>query len=296
MLAAFAALALSVSVGSAYATSVGDMPEGMSFTVTSVTELSDNPEYDHGYIVMFKNTGEFELTIYHAFTGYYSYVPYLSVPYTQNTFCDTHLTIQPGQTKPMKLCYDFRQDDHVPGFTAYVYDREVHNGVSDQIEFGVALPGYLDTCERYFDNFCLESGRQVKYQEVPTGPASHVQCVQTNQLTVGTAVYHPVFRDIILTFDTPVWFAEDWRENMSILFENDTGIITVNGLDHTTRNLVHGNSTFAWLSLAYVDYTDFEFDDSHVAEMTLSIDPGTIMYGDGQTLDTRLNVPVNLVP
>lgn len=207
--------------------------------------------------------------------------------------CADIVRLKADMTKEVKLCFAVGHDVE-PKALAFVVaaTTDYGFGVTNKVH---VLPFDSNQCgEGFAGNTGCQAIQRINVRDIYPEPE---MCVESPMLpTVGTAVYHPVFRDIILTFDTPVWFAEDWRENMAILFKNDTSIITVDGLDHTTRNLVYGNSTFAWLSLAWTDYTNFELDDSHVAEMTLSIDPGTIMYGNGQTLDTRLNVPVELVP
>lgn len=110
--------------------------------------------------------------------------------------------------------------------------------------------------------------------------------------TIGSAAYHTYMADLILSFDMPVMLAEDWHENMSILATNGTDDIMLDGLKPTTRSLMQDDSTLVWLSMSFSDYR--QLDD--ITELMLRIDPGTILYGDGQALDIRLNVPVELVP
>ena len=99
---------------------------------------------------------------------------------------------------------------------------------------------------------------------------------------VGSAVYHKYMSDIILTFDMPVTLADGWHENIAIYARAESGAVRLDSLDAGGRNMVPGSSHLVWLSLDFGDAQRL----AGVTDMALRIAPGTIVYGDGNALES----------
>ena len=106
-----------------------------------------------------------------------------------------------------------------------------------------------------------------------------------------SAAYHIYMNDIIVSFDGMVELAEGWRDHTTILAENGTHTIEVDGMHQNTRNLMSPGS-MVWLDLTYSDYRDLK----DATEITLRMGPGTILYGDGRTNAGEIVVGLELVP
>ncbi len=99
---------------------------------------------------------------------------------------------------------------------------------------------------------------------------------------VGSAVYHKYMSDIILTFDMPVTLADGWHENIGVYAQAESGAVRLDRLDPGGRNMVQGSSHLVWLSLDFGDAQRL----AGVTDMALRIAPGTIVYGDGDALES----------
>ncbi|MBI1657444.1 MAG: hypothetical protein IS632_01535 [Thaumarchaeota archaeon] len=109
---------------------------------------------------------------------------------------------------------------------------------------------------------------------------------------INSAVYHRHLNYTILTFDTPVILADNWQGNMSVLAETGFGAVELDGLDAGARSVMPDGSTLVWLSLAYDDAKQLV----GVTNMTLRLGSGTIMYGDGLSLESMVVSQVMVVP
>lgn len=199
--------------------------------------------------------------------------------------------LRPGQTKELTACFLVETELEATGISFYGYYR-----ASQDVMIHL-LPFTTGQCELAYEGVSCQRIQRIDrlIEDIEPEP---VQCVAPPSTptddapTVGSAAYHTNLDDMILTFDTPVTLADGWQDSMSILATNGTDNITLDGLRSTTSNLMPDDSTLVWLSLSFSDYR--QLDD--ITALTLSIDPGTITYDDGQTLGIRLNVPVALVP
>ena len=108
---------------------------------------------------------------------------------------------------------------------------------------------------------------------------------------VGSAAYNTILNDIVVSFDGPVELAEGWRDHMTIRAETADGPVDVDGLHRLTTNVMSPGSMM-WLALAFSDYQEFQ----DVAQITLLMGPGTILYGDGRTNVGELVVGLELIP
>ena len=108
---------------------------------------------------------------------------------------------------------------------------------------------------------------------------------------VGTAAYHEYFNDLIIAFDGQVELAEGWRDSMTIQAETPDGMVELEGFSRHTNNLVSPGNML-WLALAYGDHSQFE----DATQITLRIDPGTLVYGEGRTNTGLVIVWPELIP
>ena len=109
---------------------------------------------------------------------------------------------------------------------------------------------------------------------------------------INSAVYHRHLNYTILAFDTPVTLADNWRGNVGVSADTESGAIELDSLNAGARSLMPDNSTLVWLSLAYDDAKQL----AGVTNMTLRLGPGTIMYGDGLPLESMVVPQVMVVP
>ena len=97
--------------------------------------------------------------------------------------------------------------------------------------------------------------RDVEPEPVQCEAPPQTPTVTDGMPDVGSAVYHTHIKDILVSFDGPVELAEGWRDHISILAENGTHIIEVDGMHQNTRNLMSPGS-MVWPDLTYSDYRD----------------------------------------
>jgi hypothetical protein len=201
--------------------------------------------------------------------------------------------LRPGRSVTLSLCvvgyYDMEPDSLAisgwldqgvdPTSRHFVaFDRSV---CSDVVEYGM-------TCSVQSITRLIRDIEPTPTQcEAPaTTPA------QTDIPRLDSTAYHKYSDNIILTFDTPVTLSDGWHERINIHAETESGTVEIDGLDTRARNLMPDVSYMVWLTLGYDDARQL----NDVTSMTLHIEPGTVMYGDGDVLRTMLLPPVTVVP
>lgn len=290
-----AAAMLVVAATPALAQSTGWIPMDITAEVTNIERVHGMLLDEWEFTVEVTNNEAYtiDVALQYVFTDPYDILSDCPPP---PEYAD-YVELRPGRSATLSLCvvgyFDMEPDSlAIEGWldpdSTYATSRHI-------------LAFYRDACNQALDGLTCstqsitrlihdiepESMQCVAPTPAPTGDAP-----TTHTPTIGTAAYHTYLDDMLLTFDMPVTLHDGWQDGMSILATNGTDNITLDGLVSTTRNLMQDGSTLVWLSLAFSDYT--QLDD--ITALTLRIDPGTIMYGDGQTINTRLNVPVELVP
>lgn len=301
---ALAAAMLVVAAASAFAQSDARTPVDITVKVTDVERVHGTLYDEWSFTVAVTNNHAHIVevgidAIYTDALNTATILPECPSPDANDRYLDTVL-VSPGHTTTLSRC-GITHIDAIPDLleiavwvdpSAYDTERSTHYVTTDK---------HLCNHIREFESSpaCTNQSLSQLIRDIEPAPT---QCevppakpTQTeNMPSLGSAVYHRYLNNIVLTFDTPVTLADNWRESIRVQTETETGgMVTVDGLDQYTKNLMPDGSQIVWLTLRYGDVMQ---PTSEITDIELRIAPGTVTYGDGNVLRTVLLPPVEVVP
>lgn len=225
-------------------------------------------------------------------------------PDTNDRYIETVL-VSPDRTATLSMCV-ITQIDSMPDL--FEIARWIGpNADAERSTYYIATDPHLCNHIREFDSSitCAVQSLTQLIRDIepepaqcaaPTEPA-RTEPIEPSQLDntpdIISAIYHRYMNNVVLTFDTPVTLSDGWHENLSVYTETGDGDMTADGLGQYARNIMPDGSQLVWLTLPYGDVMQ---PTNEITDITLRIAPGTIMYGDGDVLQTVLLPPVVVVP
>lgn len=287
-LAGLAAMPILIDDSSA-TTYTKKVPEGFDFKLIdqSVQSVQTSSTDKTRYSLTFENNGTSRLTIEPDGYGYYSYIQYPSfcspfspTPSSDCTYwCNAEptITIPPGDSKTIRMCYEGGPLDHTDLFTASFRENSV---TKKTVEFAVVVDDHTSTCSKYAAETpkviaCLREGDSIRKPYPPPPPS------------LTNAVYRAFFNDIVLEFDKPVFLSEDWYDDVMLTVTNNNGTQNEIQLDDSSRLLLD-NGTLIWIDLPYS--SSVLIDD--VSSIRLHVDSVINIY-NGKLLDKHLTTTVS---